>query len=227
MAALRPENRNASQTNKPAPRRSRNARAVSDDVEALRRRVEELELENALMREVVKARRKRPRHRAAEHAVAHGPHGVSIPAGKAYLSPVIDCYDGMPVARTIGTSPDSALANGMLADACSTLKDGEKPIIHPDRGCHYRWPKWIRIRKDNNLTRRRARKAVLRTTPPRRASSAGPGRSSSTSAASRASRWTGSSTCSTTTWSGTGTRGSRRSPDTGIMDRRRRLGLVA
>ena len=56
----------------------------------------------------------------------------SIPAGKAYLSPVIDCYDGMPVAWTIGTSPDSELANGMLADACSTLKDGEKPIIHSD-----------------------------------------------------------------------------------------------
>ena len=77
----------------------------------------------------------------------------SIPAGKAYLSPVIDCYDGMPVAWTIGTSPDSALANGMLADACSTLKDGEKPIIHSDRGCHYRWPEWIRICEDNNLTR--------------------------------------------------------------------------
>ena len=77
----------------------------------------------------------------------------SIPAGKAYLSPVIDCHDGMPVAWTIGTSPDSALANGMLADACSTLKDGEKPIIHSDRGRHYRWPEWIRIRKDNNLTR--------------------------------------------------------------------------
>jgi len=30
-----------------------------DDVEALRRRVEELELENALMREVVEARRKK------------------------------------------------------------------------------------------------------------------------------------------------------------------------
>ncbi|WP_374111405.1 IS3 family transposase [uncultured Bifidobacterium sp.] len=28
----------------------------------------------------------------------------SIPAGKAYLSPVIDCCDGMPVAWTIGTS---------------------------------------------------------------------------------------------------------------------------
>ena len=77
----------------------------------------------------------------------------SIPAGKAYLSPVIDCYDGMPVAWTIGTSPNAALANGMLLDACSTLKDGEKPIIHSDRGCHYRWPEWIRICTDNNLTR--------------------------------------------------------------------------
>lgn len=77
----------------------------------------------------------------------------SIPAGKAYLSPVIDCYDGMPVAWTIGTSPNAALDNGMLADAYSTLKDGEKPIIHSDRGCHYRWPEWIRICKDNNLTR--------------------------------------------------------------------------
>lgn len=77
----------------------------------------------------------------------------SIPAGKAYLSPVIDCYDGMPVAWTIGTSPDSALANGMLADACSTLRDGEKPIIHSDRGCHYRWPEWIRICKEHGPTR--------------------------------------------------------------------------
>lgn len=81
------------------------------------------------------------------------PAGFSIPAGKAYLSPVIDCYDGLPVAWTIGTSPNAALANGMLADACSTLKDGEKPIIHSDRGCHYRWPEWIRICKEHGLTR--------------------------------------------------------------------------
>ena len=56
----------------------------------------------------------------------------SIPAGKAYLSPVIDCHDGMPVAWTIGTSPNAALANGMLRDACATLKPGETPIIHSD-----------------------------------------------------------------------------------------------
>ena len=81
------------------------------------------------------------------------PAEFSIPAGKAYLSPVIDCHDGLLVAWTIGTSPNAALANGMLTDACSTLRDGEKPIIHSDRGCHYRWPEWIRICKDNNLTR--------------------------------------------------------------------------
>ena len=151
----------------------------------------------------------------------------SIPAGKAYLSPVIDCYDGMPVARTIGTSPDSALANGMLADACSTLKDGEKPIIHSDRGCHYRWPEWIRIRKDNNLTRSTGAKGC---SPDNVAAESFFGRprqeffhKRSFAGVSR----TGSSTCSTTTWSGTGTRGSRRSPDTGIMDRRHELGLVA
>ena len=42
-------------------------------------------------------------------------------------------------------------------------------------------------------------------------SSAGSSRSFLRSAASRASRWTDSSACSTTTWSGTGTEGSRRS----------------
>lgn len=34
----------------------------------------------------------------------------SIPAGKVYLSPIIDCFDGMPVSWTIGASPDAELA---------------------------------------------------------------------------------------------------------------------
>ena len=77
----------------------------------------------------------------------------SIPAGKAYLPPIIDCYDGLPVAWTIGTSPNAALSDGMLSDACSTLGEDEKPVIHSDRGCHYRWAEWIRICEDNKLTR--------------------------------------------------------------------------
>ena len=59
MAALRPKNRNAGQTSKPAMRRDRDA----GDAEALRRRIEEPELGNVVMREVVEARGKRPRRR--------------------------------------------------------------------------------------------------------------------------------------------------------------------
>ena len=59
MAALQPKNRNSAQGNKPAGSRRWPSAADDDDAEALRRRVEELELENALMREVAEARRKR------------------------------------------------------------------------------------------------------------------------------------------------------------------------
>ena len=71
-----------------------------------------------------------------------------IPAGKAYLSPIVDCFDGMLVSWTISTRPDAQLVNTMLDMATSTLNDDECPIIHSDRGCHYRWPGWLeRIEK--------------------------------------------------------------------------------
>ena len=62
----------------------------------------------------------------------------SIPAGKVYLSPIIDCFDGLAVTWTIGVSPYSELVNSMLDAAIADLKNGEHPIIHSDRGCHYR-----------------------------------------------------------------------------------------
>ena len=82
----------------------------------------------------------------------------SIPAGKVYLSPLIDCFDGMPVSWTIGTSPDSALVNTMLDNAISTLSEDEKPLVHSDRGCHYRWPGWIERMEKAGLTRSMSKK---------------------------------------------------------------------
>ena len=67
----------------------------------------------------------------------------SIPAGKVYLSPIIDCFDGMVTAWKISTNPNAELVNSMLDEYHKTLKNGEKPIIHSDRGSHYRWPEWI------------------------------------------------------------------------------------
>ena len=81
----------------------------------------------------------------------------SIPAGKIYLSPIIDCYDGMVVSWSISTHPNAKLANSSLKAAASTLK-GECPIIHSDRGCHYRWPEWIKLTKKYGLIRSMSKK---------------------------------------------------------------------
>lgn len=82
----------------------------------------------------------------------------SIEAGKVYLSPIIDCLDGMPVSWTVGTSPNAKLANTMPKQAIKTLKPGEHPIVHSDRGCHYRWPDWIKIMEEAKLTRSMSKK---------------------------------------------------------------------
>lgn len=68
---------------------------------------------------------------------------MAIPAGKVYLSPIIDCFDGFLVTWNISTTPDAALVNNMLDKAILQLKPKEKPIVHSDRGAHYRWPGWI------------------------------------------------------------------------------------
>jgi len=82
----------------------------------------------------------------------------SISAGKVYLSPIIDCFDGMAVSWTIGTSPDAELVNSMLDAALPLLGEGERPIIHSDRGCHYRWPGWIERMEKAELTRSMSKK---------------------------------------------------------------------
>jgi len=81
-----------------------------------------------------------------------------IPEGKVYLSPIIDCFDGLAVSWTIGTSPNAELVNDMLEGVISTLLNEEKPIVHSDRGCHYRWPGWISRMDEAGLTRSMSRK---------------------------------------------------------------------
>ena len=82
----------------------------------------------------------------------------AIPAGKVYLSPVIDCFDGMVVKGTLGTTPDSILVNKMLDDAIGTLLPSEHPLVHTDRGCHYRWTGWIERMQAAGLTRSMSKK---------------------------------------------------------------------
>ncbi|MBP7060334.1 MAG: IS3 family transposase [Lachnospiraceae bacterium] len=82
----------------------------------------------------------------------------AIPAGKVYLSPIVDCFDGLLITWKIGLTPDSNLVNSMLDDAINKLLQDEKPIVHSDRGVHYRWPGWIERMDHNGLIRSMSRK---------------------------------------------------------------------
>jgi transposase InsO family protein len=83
----------------------------------------------------------------------------ALPCGaKVYLSPVVDLFDSRPVAWAAGTRPTAALADESLSRACATLRPGEAPVVHTDRGCHYRWPGWKAICAEHGLTRSMSRK---------------------------------------------------------------------
>ena len=83
-----------------------------------------------------------------------------IPAGKVYLSPIIDCFDGLVISWSIGGHPDAELVNTMLDAAIETVADGNaRPIVHSDRGAHYRWPGWLSRIGDAKLIRSMSRKA--------------------------------------------------------------------
>ncbi|MGF6346824.1 transposase InsO family protein [Variovorax sp. W2I14] len=82
-----------------------------------------------------------------------------IPAGKVYLSPMIDCFDGMVVSWSLGTRPDAELVNTMLDAAIETVVNTEdRPLVHSDRGAHYRWPGWLSRMADAKLIRSMSRK---------------------------------------------------------------------
>ncbi|MFC0033685.1 IS3 family transposase, partial [Micromonospora chaiyaphumensis] len=82
-----------------------------------------------------------------------------IPAGKVYLSPVIDCFDGLVVSWSIGTHPNANLVNTMLDAAIDAVQGSEsRPVIHSDRGAHYRWPGWLSRVHDAKLVRSMSRK---------------------------------------------------------------------
>jgi transposase InsO family protein len=94
----------------------------------------------------------------------------AIPAGKVYFSPIIDCFDGLVVSWTVSRSPSAKQINDMLDAAIASLNPGEVPIIHSDRGAHYRWPGWIQRMEQAGLTHSMSKKGIPQITRPVRAS---------------------------------------------------------
>lgn len=82
-----------------------------------------------------------------------------LPSCKCYLSAIIDCFDGKVAAYELSKSPDADLANSTLLAAIACLEDGDRPILHSDCGCHYRWPGWIAICDAEGIVRSMSKKA--------------------------------------------------------------------
>ncbi len=61
---------------------------------------------------------------------------------KLYLSPVVDCFDGLPAARGLSRHPDSSLCDGSLAAYLDGLPAGSSPTVHTDGGGPYRAASW-------------------------------------------------------------------------------------
>ena len=83
---------------------------------------------------------------------------VQISAGKEYLSPMIDCFDGLVISWSIGTRPEADLVNTMLDAAIEKVANSNvRPVVHSDHGAHYRWPGWLTRIRDAKLIRSMSR----------------------------------------------------------------------
>ena len=80
--------------------------------------------------------------------------------GGSRLCPVSGCLDGAIVSRTTPTPPGAGMASSMLGAAVRLTRPSERAHLttHSDRGCHYRWPKWISICDKAGVTRSMSRK---------------------------------------------------------------------
>ena len=82
-----------------------------------------------------------------------------VRGGKAYLSPVIDCFDGEPAAWSVSRHPDSALADSSLESYLARRPAGSGPLVeHSDGGSTYRSASWKRICAENGVVRSMSRK---------------------------------------------------------------------
>ena len=76
---------------------------------------------------------------------------------KCYLSPVVDCYDGMPVSWSLSLHPDSALCGSSLRSCLDSLPPGSAPTVHTDGGGPYRSASWKALCSERGVTRSMSR----------------------------------------------------------------------
>jgi len=76
---------------------------------------------------------------------------------KAYLSAIIDLYDGSIVSYVLGHSNNNSLVFKTIKSLIQSLQSGEQPLILSDRGFQYTSKEFKRIVDTANMTQSMSR----------------------------------------------------------------------
>ena len=77
---------------------------------------------------------------------------------KAYLSPILDMYNGEIISYTISDSPDLRMVMNMVNSAIRKVKPQEGLILHSDQGWHYQHMQYQLALKRNGIIQSMSRK---------------------------------------------------------------------
>ena len=119
-----------------------------------------------LPRERAEARRAAGEDYAPDHDFSAAAPGVlavtdvtelAMDGYKCYLSPVVDCYDGMPVSWSLSLHPGSALCSSSLRSYLDSLPPGPAPAVHTDGGGPYRSSGWKALCSERGVRRSMSR----------------------------------------------------------------------
>ena len=76
---------------------------------------------------------------------------------KCYLSPVVDCFDGLPASWELSLHPDARLCVSSLRSYLDGLPDGCAPVVHTDGGGPYRSEAWKGLCEERGAVRSMSR----------------------------------------------------------------------
>ena len=77
---------------------------------------------------------------------------------KAYLSPILDMFNGEIISYTISDSPDLRMVMNMVNSAIRKVKPQEGLILHSDQGWHYQHMQYQLVLKRNGIIQSMSRK---------------------------------------------------------------------
>ena len=77
---------------------------------------------------------------------------------KAYLSPIIDMFNGEIIAYTISDRPDLKMVMDMIHSAKRKIKDTSGVMLHSDQGWHYQHMQYQQTLKKYGITQSMSRK---------------------------------------------------------------------